>query len=226
MRSIRAFAFGVTALTALALLIVFRAPILTTLRLLLTDATDRTITTLTLENETLRAALARAVSETPSGNTSWRAGYVPVALYSRYPFNDRDRLTIARGSVGGLAIGTPIFAAADVLLGAVREVRRTQAVAQTIFDPGWRSSVSVGTHRVKAVLVGGNPPRLELIPQTDVLEVGDIVMSIDPGFPLGAVIGTIATVEPAMQNAWQTALVAVGYHIDSLEQVLLPTEFP
>ena len=222
MRSIRAFVFGVTVLAALALLIVFRGPILTTLRLFPTGATDRTITTLTLENETLRAALARAVSETPPPRT----GYVPVALYSRYPFNDRDRLTIARGSDGGLTLGTPIFAAADMLLGAVREIRRTQAVVQTIFDPGWRSSVGVGVHRIKAVLTGGSPPRLELIPHTDVLEVGDIVMNIDPAFPLGAIIGTIATVEPAMQNAWQTALVAVGYHIDSLEQVLVPTEFP
>lgn len=206
----------------IALVLAYRGELMAAARSLPFITPDETVARLTMENQTLRAALARAVSETPPR----RADYIPVPLYSRYPFNDRDRITIDRGSEEGLTAGTPVFAAPDVLLGAVREVRRFRAVAETIFDPGWRSSVVVGVNRVKAVLSGGTPPRLELIPQESALSVGDVVMNIDPAFPMGAVVGLVDAVEPAAKNAWLSATLSVGYRLDALDSVLVPGRFP
>ncbi|MEK7513024.1 MAG: rod shape-determining protein MreC [Patescibacteria group bacterium] len=175
------------------------------------------------ENARLRAAVA-LLEGADSAPTSFEEPLRRARLYSRYPFNDRERLMIGLGTREGVREGMAVFAYESVLLGTVVKAGRMRAEVQTVFDPGFKSSVVVGQSRTKAVLVGGTPPRLTLIPQDASLAPGDSVLSISPEFPMGMLWGIVESVDREQSDTWQTARLSVPYRAETLEWILLGDE--
>ena len=180
---------------------------------------------LTAENERLTTEVD-SLRQTSSTVPLHEFKYRQALAYSRYPLNDRERFMIDLGSEDGLMVGAPVFVPGGVLVGRVNTVQRTRAEVLTIFDPEWRSSVLVGTSSVKAALTGGNPPKLGLIPQDVPVAPGDAVTNVSPDFPMGAVIGTVKSVERDVNDVWRTATIDVPYREDVLGKVLMPLNFP
>ncbi|MFA6365224.1 MAG: rod shape-determining protein MreC [Candidatus Paceibacterota bacterium] len=178
---------------------------------------------LTLENASLKRELAalQTVSPDKKGDFS-----VSVEVYSRYPFNDKSSLVINKGTADGIAVGMPVLAAKNILLGRIKAVRTTQSEVETIFSADWKTSAFVGAGRVKAVVQGGIPPHLELIPKDALLVEGDSATNSAPEFPLGLLIGTVTTVRDDEKKVWHASDIATPYQIEELRSVLVLTHFP
>ena len=184
-----------------------------------------TAAALALENQRLAAELALATASScepvvADGGAAYRA----VLIYSRYPFIERDALVVAMGSADGLATGTPVLAARGIALGTITSVSTDRAEVRTIMSPDSRVSVTIGTSTVKAVLHGGNPATLDLIPKDAMVMPGDFVYTIDPVFPFHLLVGTVRTVTADPHDSWQTATVDIPFVVDSLDRVLVPVQ--
>lgn len=178
---------------------------------------------LKLENQKLRAQLG-AVEERPI--TSGRFSYRVARVYSRYPFNDRRLIVIDVGSEDSVVSGMPVLVGENVLLGRIKNVRRTQSVVETIFNPEWRSSVAIGPDASKALLKGGVPPFLDLIPRDAAIDSGNQVVSLSPDFPLHLVIGTVGSVEPVLNDVWLSARLETPYQLEDVSKVFIILDFP
>ena len=153
--------------------------------------------------------------------------YLRADVFSRYPFNDRQLLTLNVGTDQGVSEGMPVVAREHVLIGKIRSVRRTQSEVETIQNPSWRSSVVLGPDRVQAVFRGGIPPRVELIPAGVEVRESDEVSSISPEFPFGLFLGTIASLDIDPKTLWQSGEVTLSYGgIDQLNSVFVIVDFP
>jgi cell shape-determining protein MreC len=233
MKSLRVFFVGIGALAVIALVVVYRGALSGALRdgrgLLLglfdSKFSYSTFQSLRTENAELRSRLS-LIAESGSQLSFPSFTYELVAVYAQYPLNDRERIIIDRGSDGGLTAGTPVFVAPNVLFGRVTRVDRTRAEVETIFDPAWKSSVTIGTSSARAVLSGGNPLRLTLIAEDAQVAVGDSVTNVAPEYPLGATIGSIRAVTADANDAWRTATLDVPYSTELLTHVLVPRNFP
>ena len=175
---------------------------------------------LTMENQRLRFELAREESEEPEDR------YLNVSVYSQYPFNDKAMFIISAGKEEGVAIGMPVLTPEQFLVGIVINVRKHQAEVQTFFDVSWRSSVAIGTAQNKAVLEGGQSPRLELIGRTYDIEEGDNVFNIDSDFPYAQLVGSVAHITDTPGNPWRTGSINIRYDVTNLVTVLVVTDFP
>jgi cell shape-determining protein MreC len=218
MNSLKTIGLAACSLLSLVAFLIWHEPFLAWVRSLRSSEEKVLVRALALENQRLRAGCAA------SATLHAAAGVIEAAVHSRYPFNDRHRITIARGSVDGVSVGMPVLAAPGVLLGVVVETHRRQSEAQTIFDPSWNSSVMVG--EVKAVLRGGSLPWLDLIPESERISEGDSVRNIDPAFPYGVFLGEVGVITRDSQNSWQRAALRVGFKSEDLTRVLLMVEFP
>lgn len=174
------------------------------------------------ENQALRFE----VESKKVGVTADRYIYQRAEVYSRYPFNERSNIIVNVGYADGVSSSMPVFLEKGILLGAVRDVRRTQSEVETIFSPTWKGSVSIGEHRVKALLEGGDPPRLRLIPNDAVVKDGDIVENGAPGFPLHATLGTLADLKTSEHTLWAEGTLQVSYTLEEATSVLVLTNFP
>ncbi len=143
-------------------------------------------------------------------------------VFSRYPFNDKERLVVNLGE-SDIKVGLPVVTD-GYLLGRVSAVERYRSEIQTIFDPEWKSSVAVGDAKTKAVMEGGQPPRLELIPKDAEVEEGEFVFNIFPDFPYEKLIGKIEGIEENPEKTWYTASVRVPYTLDEVTEVVILDE--
>lgn len=149
----------------------------------------------------------------------------PANVYSRYPFADRNILVIDQGSDQDIKEGMPVLAARGVLLGKVGKVSKNFSEVQTIFDPTWRSSVGIGDQEVKALLVGGAVPSLDLIESTAAVNDGDAVFNISPDFPYGLAIGQLADLRKPPAQPWFQGELAAFPDAAGAKQVLVDIGF-
>lgn len=155
-------------------------------------------------------------------NKSW----IRAAVYSRYPFNDRGLVVVARGASDNITIGMPVFSKEGVLLGVIKDVHEKQSEVQTVFDPMWKTSVVVGEHNIKAVIQGGSTPRIELLPKDEVIETDSLVRNIAPEFPFHAPIGTIRDITLSSDDAWQSGVLVPYVAASDIDEVFIETAFP
>jgi cell shape-determining protein MreC len=169
---------------------------------------------------------AQTLSTAEEPLLSDRYEYQSALVYSRYPFNNRALLTIDLGEDSNIKEGMPVLAEGEILLGRVKEVKRTQSEVETIFNPGWKSSVVVGNSRTKALLVGGDSPELQLVPQDSRIKEGNIVMNISPDFPANLSIGQVTGDPDLKDEVWLSFQVEPSFQIEDIEKVFVVTNFP
>jgi len=162
---------------------------------------------------------------------------LPVRIISRDPSNFAWEVGIDAGTDDGVREGMPVVANADgagALAGTVVSVTGDTARVRFVVDT--RSSVialdqasrALGEIRGQAggQLVMGN------VPVTDIVEVGDTIVSAGLTFgneasryPGGLLIGTVQAVEEDANALTQTAFVRPSFDVASAERLLIVLDF-
>ncbi|MEW6617172.1 MAG: rod shape-determining protein MreC [Patescibacteria group bacterium] len=184
---------------------------------------QHTIQDLLLENESLRQHIT---SLTVIREKKERYHYKIARVYSQYPFNDAASIIIDIGSDEGIKVGMPVMVKEGILLGKIKNVKRTQSEVETIFSPEWKISVNIGKEMIKAVLSGGPTPRVDLIPIDENVSFGDQVTNSVSDFPMGAFLGTVSEISKNTNDAWKKSALKVPYKIEFLNTVLVIVDFP
>jgi len=172
------------------------------------------------ENELLKFELQK--QETKESNKEGRMARV----YSRYPFNDKERMIIDLGESDGVDVGNPVLTKEGYLIGRISDIRGSQSEVQTVYDPEWKSSVAVGNSGNKAVIKGSQPPKLELLPKEAEVKKDDPIFNIDPGYPYQNLIGRIGSINDVPEEIWRRASVQIPYNINDIDKVIVLTSFP
>ncbi len=148
-----------------------------------------------------------------------------AAVYSNYPFNDKNFLVIDYGKNDGAETGRPVVFN-NFLVGEISQTQNSLSTVKTIFDPSWVSGVMVGKGGLRAVLRGGLPPRLELVPHDFEVKKGEIVYNTSPNFPLNAPVGEVQEANRGSGKFWEKVVVKPLFQRDELLEVLVLTSFP
>lgn len=174
------------------------------------------------ENKEIKFELENLQTEKGQDN---KFHYLISGVYTRYPFSDRNLLVVNAGLKDGLNIGMPVLAAKGILLGQIKTIGRTKSEVLTIFDPRWRSAVVIGSSRIKALLKGGWPPKLELIPLDSGFKEGDEVFNVSPEFPLNLFLGKVKRVEKDQSGFWLSGELETNFKSEELAEVIIITNF-
>lgn len=143
-----------------------------------------------------------------------------VPVYSQYPLNLKNQLSIAAGSSDGVVTGD-VAMANGYLVGIVEKVFERSALVQTIFDKRFQAPVRIGTAGVDALLRGANDPLLTLIPADAAVSEGDEVYAAAKGTPYGAPIGSLRNLHDAGDRVFRQAVLYVPYDIAGLEELTI-----
>jgi rod shape-determining protein MreC len=144
-------------------------------------------------------------------------------------------VTLARGADAAISIGDPVLSEGGALVGVVTDVGPNYSIVMLISDP---RSVVIGRDeqsratgevggRLDALLAMANISTIEKVSVDDVV-VTDGTDSPDgshPLFPRGVLIGRIVEVQNDPSAVVQTALVQPTADLESLERVLVVTNF-
>lgn len=169
-----------------------------------------------LRAEILRIKTEEAVRRDESSPP--RREEVRAFVYSRYPFNFKDELTIGAGSDQGIRPGDAVLAG-EVFIGRVESVSRETALVTTVFDADFRTSVRIGSVGADALLVGGVSPKLTLIPKEARLTEGDPVYSAFVGAPYGIPVGEVRDIRLSEDNLFLEGSLSVPVNPSSLVEV-------
>lgn len=181
------------------------------------------ISLLRTEVEALRS---ERVTLLEAGIPPFSANLVKVPVHSRYPYGTEGLLMIAGGSDMGVKEGAPVLATPGTLLGRVTRVERARSEVMTVWNPAWRSSVRFEGSTAKALLEGGETPRLTLIPRAARPGEQTRVVNVDPAFPFGLFLGISGTITGSDAEPWYEAPLEMTYHESDLEEVLVLVNFP
>lgn len=156
------------------------------------------------ENEELRDALGYI--------ESLEDVVVTAHVISEVSDDAHNTLVLDRGSDDGITIGQAVFVNKGILIGKITDVSRRTSSVLLLTDSKSAVAVSVqNKDRTLGVLEGsrGLSMAITLIPQTETLAPGDIVITsgIEPGIRRGLVIGTIDKVVRETQEPFQSAIV-------------------
>jgi len=183
---------------------------------------------LALENNSLKTELyiAENLSGKDINEGQWE--YFSAKIFSSYPFNDQNLISIANGEISGVQKDQAVAAAPGILLGRVIEVNKNMALVRTIFDKDFVAAVKIGENKINALLKGGVPPVLEMIEKSKAVKNGDVVYNADKNYPYGFKLGEIQIIENKTADTaglFQKALLKINYNLVSLEDVLVIKNF-
>ena len=137
-------------------------------------------------------------------------------------------IAINRGTRDGVAVGMPVVTGQG-LVGRVIQVSANAARVMLVTEPSSAVSARMQTTRVEGAVVGlasGNL-RMDLIPLDSQVREGDLVLTSGLGgnFPPDIVIGVVTSVRPSERGLYQEAQVRSLINFDTLEFVLVVTNF-
>ncbi|OGY97334.1 MAG: hypothetical protein A2128_00540 [Candidatus Liptonbacteria bacterium GWC1_60_9] len=169
------------------------------------------------ENLSLRATLeARQELEALLPDLSKQG--TSVGVFSSYPFNLRNVLTLSRGADAGIRSGgAAVFRGA--LVGRIAEVGPRTSIATTVYDPRFELPVRIGSSGVDALLTGGTSPKITLIAKDAPVAAGDVATSADPSLPLGLAVGEVLEVVSEPSAPFKEAALRFPYRIQALRFV-------
>ncbi len=171
------------------------------------------------ENETLKAELAQVQtlqSELPTSTSD----DIRAMVYSRYPFNFKNELTVNAGSDQGVATGSAVLFQ-GMLVGQVQSVWRDSALVQTIFDNNFKMPVRIGAKGYDGLLQGSLCPVVGSITKGSLVSPGDIVYAAGPGFPYGLPIGEVGATSTSADSLFEQASLHFPYDVNSIQTVVI-----
>lgn len=139
-------------------------------------------------------------------------------VYSQYPLNLKNQLSIAAGNAEGVLVGD-IAMSNGYLVGVVEKTFEHSALVQTVFDKRFQAPVRIGATGADALLRGGNEPELTLIPVDVEVREGDAVYAAADGMPYGAPVGFLRNLRDSGDKVFRQAILSVPYNVGGLDQV-------
>lgn len=210
---------------------------------LITDPAD--VTTLRQDNAELEAEIARlqvqnialqqelAEARVLSSLVDYARSrtenrYVAASVIGRDTNPFMHYVIINRGSDDGLRRGMPVVTQQG-LVGQISAVIADAARVQLINDPGSTVNVLLQEAETEAVLVGGitGELTLELIPQSAILQSGDLIVTSGYGgsYPANILVGQVSTIRSNAYDLFQSASVQPAVDFSQLEIVLVIVNF-
>src|SRR5262249_11142661 len=150
--------------------------------------------------------------------------FIPVSVIARDDTPYVQAITIDRGDNDGIKQDAIVITHKG-LVGRVEKVNPTSAKVRLINDLNSSVSVRLQTEsRTTGLLRGqsqGNLMVITYIPQTDVVEQGDLVLTSGLGevYPEGLVVGKVVRVERKDADPFQAAVVEPAVEMDKLERL-------
>lgn len=183
---------------------------------------------LTLENDSLKTELyiAENLSGKEINEGKWE--YFLAKVFSSYPFNDQNLISIANGEISGIKKDQIVAAAPGILLGQIINVNKNIALVRTIFDREFIAAVKIGDSKIDALLKGGVPPTLEMIEKNMDIKNGEIVYSADQNYPYGFKLGEVQLIDGKdvdTAGLFKKASLKTQYNLTSLDSVLVIRNF-
>lgn len=178
---------------------------------------------LKLEKEILKAQIQQMQQYfSPGGSLKLalpvqKNNLLSVRVFSTYPFNVKNVLSLATGAKGGLKKDMAGTIGGEILVGQISEIFENSANLKTIFDSGWQLPVKIGADKINGLFQGGNEPRVTLVEKP--VKVGDAVFSAGAGVPLDLKIGEISEIKEEKGGIFKEALVRAPYNINDLDAV-------
>ena len=192
---------------------------------------------LELERDSLKAELYIAENFQPEADqplaesikkNGWE--YFNTKVFSSYPFNNQNLISISNGEISGIQKDQSVAAAPGILLGQVIKVNKNIALIRTIFDKDFIVAVKIGENKVDALLKGGVPPTLEMIEKSKNIKNGEIVYNADQNFPYGFKLGEVQIIENKNTDTdtaglFKKAFLKTNYNSTSPQDVLVIKNF-
>ncbi|MFH1346907.1 MAG: rod shape-determining protein MreC [Spirochaetota bacterium] len=170
------------------------------------------------ENENLKAELQGLKIENFEPKIL-RDGFLTAKVFSIYPFNVKNQITVNAGEARGVKKLAPALFGKNILLGQVIEVSKNYSVIQTIFDPNWQLPVRIGEKEINGLLQGGNEPKITFIEKDKPISAGDAVYSAKQDFPLGLKVGEISEIKESAPGIFKEAVLTVPFNMGDLREV-------
>lgn len=180
---------------------------------------------LVLENESLNAEIL-SLQKIKRNIRTGSDVFLPVFVYSRYPFSFKNELLVSAGTNQDVRVGAAVVIASGynvssgpILVGKVEKVFGDASLVETIFDSRFQAAVRIGSSGTNALLKGGNEPELSLISKEAKIADGDTVYSASPDFPYGLPIGAANNVRASSDQLFQEANVETNYNPNELQSL-------
>lgn len=182
------------------------------------------------ENEELRAQIYKlqttdyGLKTKDCGLRTADKNYLSVKVFSEYPFNIKNKITVNAGEKQGIGKSASAVLKDNILVGEVVEVFKNYSVVKTIFDPTWQVSVRIGKEETNGLFQGGAEPKVVLIDKEKPLQVGDVVYSASVGFPYGLKIGEVKEIRENSAGVFKEALLKMPFNPAELREINLIVE--
>jgi rod shape-determining protein MreC len=196
---------------------------------------EQTVAQLTVENLRLKEIEAenvrlRSLLQFRDANPSftYKGGQVVGRIVANEPTSIVKSILIDIGSSNGIEPGMPVVTERG-LVGRVTDVYRNAARVLLITDSSSNVNTMLQNTRLRGILRGraGQLPIMDYLPQDQQILVGDIVVTSGEGgsFPVGIPVGQVVEVEQNDVEMFQRAAVRTTVDFDTLETVLVVTNF-
>ena len=148
------------------------------------------------------------------------SGYV----YSVYPFNLKNEISVDVGSASGVKLGGAATNKDGVLIGKVIFVSESSAVVRTVFDASFELPVYIGKTSVQGLLRGGPNPKVNLIPKSSIVDAGEVVFSSSKDFPYGLVLGELGPIEVSGDSVFYEGELKLSYNLSDIRIIYLQND--
>jgi rod shape-determining protein MreC len=196
---------------------------------------EQTVAQLTVENLRLKEIEAenvrlRSLLQFRDANPSftYKGGQVVGRIVANEPTSIVKSILIDIGSSNGIEPGMPVVTERG-LVGRVTDVYRNAARVLLITDSSSNVNTMLQNTRLRGILRGraGQLPIMDYLPQDQQILVGEIVVTSGEGgsFPVGIPVGQVVEVEQNDVEMFQRAAVRTTVDFDTLETVLVVTNF-
>ncbi|MEK7168341.1 MAG: rod shape-determining protein MreC [Patescibacteria group bacterium] len=169
------------------------------------------------ENENLRAQIQKL--QLPITNHQLSNPYLTAKVFSTYPFNIKNQITVNAGKKQGIKKLAPAVLGENILIGQVNEVFENYSVVKTIFDSNFQLPVRIGKEEINALFQGGGEPKINLIDKEKPVQAGDIVYSASSEFPYGLKIGEISEIKETSAGVFKEAILKMPFNANELREV-------
>ena len=207
-----------------AVFLLFLSPLLN-LRNLFSSETpgNDNLSALIIENNNLKTELTAWKGSGSHSPVAQPGKTTEVFVYSRYPFNLKNELLINAGADFGITSNRAVLFR-KIFIGKTEQVQKNKTSVMTVFDSRFQLAVRIGEKAVEALLVGGNRPRLTLIPRGTQIYVGDKIYSASPDFPYGLPIGEVLNTMISADQSFGEADVKFDYDLNNVRAVSVLNE--
>ncbi len=138
--------------------------------------------------------------------------------------NIQNTIIIDRGLKNGVFVGQPVVADKGILVGKILKVTKNSAVVLLINDDLSKVAAKIQNQAKTIGIIEGEYGlgiRMKLIPQTEMIKEGDVVVTsgLERGVPAGILIGQVERVMSAPEELFQEAAIKSAVEFNKMTMV-------